>query len=145
MKTITSMLVVIVFLYIVYKRRISPLVNKGKKPVSNIKDSASNSVQGSILPSYPGNVPVIPLTSAMLDSSYRYDVMVFDLLKYDETTYFADRVEAAINLTISEMIDKGYTYRFDFITIGTALLVLVTYRIDSNNDIKSKVSTDTNT
>lgn len=138
MKTITTMLVFIAFLFIVINKRL-----KGKKAASKDKDALKQSDKSSSsLPFYPGNVPVFPFTSAMLDSSYRYDVMVFDYLKYDDTTYFADRVDAALSLTVSKMLEEGYPYRFDFITIGTALLVLVTYQIDSKKDANVQPSSE---
>lgn len=136
MKTITSMLVIAVFIYIVYKRRISPLFHKNRKKKEKIsgtdtqsKDTAIQSTQQLLTSCH---LPGIPLYGFTLDSDIRYDVMVFDYMQKGPDTYFADRIEAKLSLTVSNMIEKGYPYRIDFITVGTALVILVTYRIKSN-------------
>lgn len=146
MKTITSLLVIAVFIYIVYKRRISPLLSKNKK--KNVKESGNDAqnkdtaIQSTQQLFTSCRFPGIPLHGFILDPDIRYDVMVFDYTQNGGAdSYFADRIEAKLSLTVSEMIEKGYPYRIDFITVGTALVVLVTYRIKSNaipSDISSE-------
>lgn len=145
MKTITSLLVIAVFIYIVYKRRISPIFTKKKNKKAktsgtdtHIKDTV---IQSTLQPVTSCQLPGIPLYGFTLDSDIRYDVMVFDYMQKGPDTYFGDRIEAKLSLTVSDMIEKGYPYRIDFITVGTALVILVTYRINQKSvpaDIPSK-------
>ena len=145
MKTITSLLVIAVFIYIVYKRRISPLLPKNRKKKANTSvtdiQTKDTAIQPTQLPFTSCQFPGIPLYGFTLDSDIHYDVMVFDYMNNGPDSYFADRIEAKLSLTVSEMINKGYPYRIDFIVVGSALVILVTYRINQKAvpaDIQAK-------
>lgn len=145
MKTITSLLVIAVFIYIVYKRRISPLLPKNRKKKektsgtdTQTKDTAIQPTQQPFASSQSSG---IPLYGFILDPDIRYDVMVFDYMCHSTDTHFEDRIDTKLSYKVSDMNKKGYPYRIDFITVGSALLVLVTYRIKQNatpSDIPTK-------
>lgn len=148
MKTITSMLVIAVFIYIVYKRRISPLLPKNKKKQIKNSGTDTQTKDTAIQPTQQlftsRQLPGIPLYGLTLDPDICYELIVYDYLNEDGNpdACFADRINTKLNLISSEMIKKGYPYRIDFITVGPALLFLVTYRVKQDSvtaDISSKM------
>lgn len=138
MKTITSMLVIAVFIYIVYKRRISPVLPKKKNKKTKTSGTDTQTKDTAIQPTQQFftscQLPGVPLYGLTLDPDICYNLIVYDYLNEDHNpdVCFADRINAKLNLIASDMIKKGYPYRIDFITIGPALLILVTYRIKQN-------------
>lgn len=136
MKTITSLLVIAVFTYIVYKRRVSPLLPKNRKENAEASGTCTRvkgtAAEPSRHPSPPFHPPGMPLYGLALDPDIRYDVMVFNSFDYindNIDAYLADRINAKLSVVVSEMAEKGCPYRIDFITAGTSIIVLVTYRI----------------
>ncbi|MCM1234555.1 MAG: hypothetical protein NC489_31015 [Ruminococcus flavefaciens] len=126
MKTITSMLVISVFIYIVYKRRLCPVLNKGKNKKHGL--SAARIGDTDAAPSAsPVNNPPGYSYGFRLDTDIRYEVMVFDYKNSASGSYFADRIESRLSVMVSDMVKKGCPYRIDFITLDTVLIVLVTY------------------
>ena len=125
MKTLTSVLTVAVFLFILYKKKIKK--KKGKEA-----DAAASS--GSE-PSTASPAPLVcdgssfPISLGCGNENTRYDLMVFDLQAFPDNTMFEDHFETKLSLKQKEFITKGYPYRFDFITIATSILVLVTYEV----------------
>ena len=122
MKTITTILTVAVFLFILYKKKV-----KKKKET----DSAALSGSGMIASPTPllSDVSSYPVHMDCGKENTKYEVMVFDLQAFPDNTIFEDHFATKLALKQKEFITKGYPYRFDFITIATSILVLVTYEV----------------
>ena len=118
MKTITTILTVAVFLFIIYKRKV-----KKKKEA----DSTASSESVKTVSLSDGAFPV---SLGCGNENTRYEVMVFDMQNFPiNDSLFESCIERKLNLKSMELQSKGYPYRFDFITIATSILVLVTYEV----------------
>ena len=122
MKTITTILTVAVFLFILYKKKVKKKKETDAAVSSGSISTASSAPLLSDGPSYPVHMDCG-------NENTRYDVMVFDLQAFPDNTMFEDHFETKLSLKQKEFITKGYPYRFDFITIATSILVLVTYEV----------------
>jgi hypothetical protein len=133
MEKIIYISVILVFCFIVYKKQIFPLLSKRKQKDTPAKSSDST---GSVDP-VKDEAPAL-LPSGVVDSSgftsggvlTKYQILAFDYT-YDGLTpfEFADRVQSRLSVSLSQIAELGCPYRVDFITLGTALLVLISYRV----------------
>lgn len=132
MKTIITIITIMVFCFIVYRKKLAPLF-KGNKKASHDAGNGTGNNNGtgtfdsgtSILP----GTPLIPTPGLTCDTHMRYEVAVFDYSECETASTFSDYIQARLTVLSTQMAEKGYPYRVDFITIGTALIALVSYQV----------------
>jgi hypothetical protein len=120
--------VVLVFCIIVYKHKISPIVTKKKdtdspaKTPGTVKEETVSSVSPLTDVDRNGFIAGGVLT--------KYQILAFDYT-YDALTpfEFADRVQSRLSVSLSQIAELGCPYRVDYITLGTALILLISYQV----------------
>ncbi|MCM1047371.1 MAG: hypothetical protein NC433_02970 [Clostridiales bacterium] len=118
MKTLITLFTVSVFIIILIKSKLGKL---GIKTTKNKKPAALEAETQTQAPSSADN--------GLLDGYYRHDAYVFDYDKCDSETYFAGLIEAKISFIESQMREQGRTYRFKYLILNNAIVLIVEYRM----------------
>lgn len=107
-KSMVSIIVVIVFLYIVFRKRILPVFQKRK-----IKDA--------VKPSAP-----VPDTKG---TEFECDILAFDVLKYEDLKDFAQDVSVQLTRKLNYVYMKADLSAVKYLAFGSIFLVVVEWRM----------------
>lgn len=117
MDTFIRLAVAAVFLFIIYRKKISPSVKKKKKEKEETV-AALTSTSGSADVSLPSPVPV------------GYKVLVFDYAEHSGEADFASQIETRLALLISDIQAMGSFYKVKFMIINNSVLIcLLSYEL----------------
>ena len=105
-KSMVSIIVVIVFMFIVFRKRILPLLHKGK-------DGAS----------------VKPPAPSPLHGITDFDVLVVDVLSYEECTELGESLEVKLKRKMDYIMSKGTVLATRYIVAGTLLIVVIEWHM----------------
>lgn len=127
--TIKIILIITVFLFFMYRKKLSAFLSKRKTEHTPGKGTADGQKASAALSA--SSTKDIPDTSGGISEQhssvpYRYEAYAFDYAQYPESEHFADRITA--KLDVIEMSMQNRRHYIKFIELGTCLLILVKYR-----------------
>lgn len=108
MNDVVSVIVVIAFIVIVFRKRIAPFF-KGKKKPDKIGSSSVPESEASV--------------SALHEISYR--VVVFDVVNYNTDDLLSDVITRQLEKELSYIRTKGQVLGLDVFTMGRLLIFLI--------------------
>lgn len=117
-ETYITIIVVILFLYLVFKTRLSPFINKIRK--KGEKDNAT-AVGGKDTPVEPSVQPRI--------KRIHYEVLAFNEHESDNSVMFRERIDMHLSRITTELTDKGASYSLKFVPLSDTLVVIVSYEL----------------
>ena len=117
MNTIITFSTVLIFLFIVYKRKFSGFSKKLEKKEASPAPSCSGASADPVL--CPGNGKGV----------MRIEVFAFDYAESGPAVSFSDLIGAKLSLLFSQIEEKGILHKFTAVTSGTALVVFVIYEM----------------
>lgn len=126
MKQIIYISVMLVFCYIVFKRKIYPLFSKRKEKADTQKqEQVTQSGTESALTVLSDN------TGGYTTGGIRtqYMVLVFDYTEAVTPLEFGDRIESKLTNVLLQVAELGCPYRVEYLTLTTALIVMISYVI----------------
>ena len=103
-KSMFSIIIVMVFLFIVFRKRILPLLHKKKGEAS-------------------GKSPGSALSPLHLDTSY--DVLVVDVVTYDSYTDLGEDLAIKLTRKMNYILVKGVVLSTRYISVGSLLIVVI--------------------
>lgn len=127
MKTIIYILVVLVFCFIVVRRKIAPLFSKRKE-----KTEKQNSDTGKTIPALPDTTSATQSHAGYYTTGgirTQYTVLVFDYSEAITPLEFSDIIESRLTNTLLKIADMGYPYTVEHLTLTTALVFLISYTV----------------
>lgn len=117
-ETYITIIVIILFLYLVFKTRISPFINKIRK--KGEKDNAT-AVSGR-------DTPVETSMQACIKRIH-YEVLAFNENESDNSVLFRERINMHLSRITTELTDKGADYSLKFVPLSDTLVVIVSYEL----------------
>lgn len=134
-KTMISVIqftVVAVFLFILYRKKLKTYIQARKE--AKLPDHSGKNTAGNVPTSSPvlrsGAVPAATDQISALLGNLRHDFIVLDLTEnLMDPRGFEERLTQRLAIAESDLREGGYSYHVDFMTIGTALIVVITYGI----------------
>lgn len=127
MQQIIQFIVVAIFIFIIYIRKIKPYLSKKKSAKSTIQDSISQS------PGNPENRTDIRTDTALtnktaaLSHNPHHDIIVVDYAEIIDSSGFENRLTSRLVKAETELTEKGCTYCVDFFTLNTAVIAVISY------------------
>lgn len=141
---IIQLAVISVFIFIIYKRKIKPHLSK-KKSANEDKQAlqspqALQSQTKQLHGTCPGSgslsgTPGTITDPAPIDPSFaichnpRYDFVVVDYNEALTAIDYEERLTTRLVKAVTELSEKGYLYRVDFLTLSTAIVAVITYNL----------------
>lgn len=130
--TVKIILIVAIFAFFIYKRKISSFLSDRKaKRLGRISEKKTGkgtvSVSSAVSKDTENTADAkdASVTVPEKASPYRYEVYVFDYAQYADTEHFSDRVSA--KLDVIEMSMQNKRHYIKFVELGTLLLIVVKY------------------
>lgn len=113
-----TIIIVILFIFLIYKTRVSPLINRMKK-----KDN-------------PGNTTAVRVKNVSSDTDTQprikrkhYEVLAFNEHESDNSVMFRERIDIHLSRAITELTDKGADYSVEFVPLSDTLVIVVSYEL----------------
>lgn len=130
MKTLITLSTVLIFLFLVIKRKLSKLGITGRKePFGKPVQPDGDKEKGTEKIKYPA--PLLPSSDncEACDGFSRHEVHLFNFAECDSGTYFAGLIEAKLSVIEAEMREKGYPYKLRYLVLNNAIVCIVEYRL----------------
>lgn len=132
MTKVIQFIVVVAFLLIIYRKKIKTYVQARKE--AKLSGISGNNTAGNVPTAFSalrsGAMPAATDQISVLLGNLRHDFIVLDLTEnLMDTRGFEERLTDRLAIAESDLREGGYSYHVDFMTIGTALIVVITYGI----------------
>lgn len=130
MTKVIQFIVVVAFLIIIYRNKLKSYI-QARKAVK-LSDISGTAARNAIVPPVPRSGGMAAATShiSSLSINPRHDFIVVDFTEnLMDASEFERKLTTRLAVAETDLREGGYSYQVDFLTIGTALVAVITYGI----------------